>query len=334
MEIQLGNLLQQQELRCQLGMIRLLPRTLLHKNFRTRAYSTLSELLTLQNDLLDSRLFVKGVDQFQRDNLKFARDFSLLPLERVFVLHNGPMEPELRQLAYLGGYYSPGQSYYHLEQVSITSVLGSFVNGKYDKTLTTLELLRSYLHDCIHFNTFRSYKFSFNSQNDNVEPVQIYRHQYGFNFRKENGMSFSCPDPPGSKTTRNLGIIMEGLTDAFSKRSIERLLISESLEPLNLCDFQKVILHEITWVLDEVIEPSLLVPVERAYLSAIRAANDSVWNPYRKFLREFATHDAIEFEELLYSAMLNGDQLSFADYINNIHGDIDAFNCIFRQKGF
>ena len=63
-----------------------------------------------------------------------------------------------------------------------------------------------YAHDCLHYATFRRYRLT-----DRGEIVRV---QYGINFRQSDGRTYSAPDIPGDGPTRNLGIVMEGATDA------------------------------------------------------------------------------------------------------------------------
>jgi len=69
-----------------------------------------------------------------------------------------------------------------------------------------LDLVRSYAHDCLHCATFRRYQLT--------DRGEIARVQYGINLRRLDGRTYSAPDEPGNGPTRNLGIVMEGVTDA------------------------------------------------------------------------------------------------------------------------
>jgi hypothetical protein len=69
-----------------------------------------------------------------------------------------------------------------------------------------LDLIRSYAHDCLHYATFRRYRLT--------DRGEIARVQYGISFRQPDGRTYSAPDDPGDGPTRNLGIVMEGATDA------------------------------------------------------------------------------------------------------------------------
>jgi hypothetical protein len=69
-----------------------------------------------------------------------------------------------------------------------------------------LDLVRSYAHDCLHYATFRRYRLTGRGE--------IARVQYGINFRQPDGRTYSAADAPGDGPTRNLGILMEGATDA------------------------------------------------------------------------------------------------------------------------
>jgi hypothetical protein len=69
-----------------------------------------------------------------------------------------------------------------------------------------LDLVRAYAHDCLHYATFRRYRLT--------DRGEIARVQYGINFRQPDGRTYSAPDVPRDGPTRNLGIVMEGATDA------------------------------------------------------------------------------------------------------------------------
>ena len=66
--------------------------------------------------------------------------------------------------------------------------------------------MRSYAHDCLHYATFRRYRLTGRGE--------IARVQYGINFRQPDGRTYSAADAPVDGPTRNLGILMEGATDA------------------------------------------------------------------------------------------------------------------------
>jgi hypothetical protein len=79
-------------------------------------------------------------------------------------------------------------------------------HGPVSPQAAALDLVRSYAHDCLHYATFRRYRLTHRGE--------IGRVQYGINFRQPDGRTYSAPDEDGTGATRNLGIVMEGATDA------------------------------------------------------------------------------------------------------------------------
>jgi hypothetical protein len=88
----------------------------------------------------------------------------------------------------------------------------------------TLDLLRSYAHDCLHHGTFRRYQLTLDRQATRI--------QYGINFRRPDGLTYSAPDPPDATCTRNLGIIMEGATDTEAT-TITRATTRQPVSPVS-----------------------------------------------------------------------------------------------------
>ncbi len=75
--------------------------------------------------------------------------------------------------------------------------------------LALLDLLRAYAHDCLHYGSRRRY----------VDVGgELVRTQYGINFRRVSGRTYSAADPKGSSYTRNLGVVMEGACDREARR--------------------------------------------------------------------------------------------------------------------
>ncbi len=97
---------------------------------------------------------------------------------------------------------------------------GTVLNKNHVKniTLRTYELARSYLHDSIHANTFRSFRLD--------SELNIYRFQYGINYRDSNGCSFSFPKPSIKEGKINLNVLMEGVIE----KTISRFLLQQASE--------------------------------------------------------------------------------------------------------
>jgi|GEM_PF-6845957 len=114
----------------------------------------------------------------------------------------------------VGGFHdrrSLGYQYWY--QASFVVMLGRMVS----KELRTLELLRDFIHDCLHHSTFRSFRRTVRipakSPGDAKHRVpEVYREQYGINFRNEDGLSYSSPELTAlSPETINLNLLMDGV---------------------------------------------------------------------------------------------------------------------------
>lgn len=337
MERLFGNVEEKKELRFRLNSIRLFHFKLLQEKYSDIHFIPLSQFL-LDKSLeqkIDLSLFKKGIEVFYKNIENLTNDYNFLPLDRVFVgLYKSDTAD--RKFNEFGGYYSKYQTYYHYEQISVTSLLGCYVSKEYNKALTTLELMRSYFHDTIHFNTYRSYKLKYNYQVDNINLESIHRFQYGFNFRHENGNSFSCPDNLSAKVTRNLGVIMEGITDDFSKASIRNILEQEKITLSDLSYFENIIFTEMTSNNFKEVYPSPNVfdDAEIEYINKINQAYKSVWSLYYNFLGEFAIDSKQKFREFLFSTMIAGDFIGLRDYFNRYQNDDRGFDRLFKSANY
>lgn len=112
-----------------------------------------------------------------------------------------------------GGFHHPEQGYRHFQMGAIVTRYGDLADpSAVPAALVALDLLRAYVHDCLHYGAFREYR---------MWGGRVVRTAYGINRRDQYGRSYSAPDPSGSASTRNLGVVMEGAGDREA-RSIAR----------------------------------------------------------------------------------------------------------------
>jgi hypothetical protein len=130
---------------------------------------------------------------------------ALLPLERIWAGTRSAAGPGTARS--YGGFHHPAQGYRHVQMDAAVTVFGDLTGRTpVSPQAAALDLVRSYAHDCLHYATFRRYRLT--------NRGEIARVQYGINFRQPDGSTYSAPDIPGDGPTRNLGIVMEGVTDA------------------------------------------------------------------------------------------------------------------------
>ena len=129
---------------------------------------------------------------------------GLLPLDRVWAGTRSAAPPGSPRG--WGGFHHPAQGYRHVQMDAAVTVYGDLTGRQPVSRRPTRGPVRSYAHDCLHYATFRRYRLT--------DRGEIARVQYGINFRQPDGRTYSAPDQPGDGPTRNLGIVMEGATDA------------------------------------------------------------------------------------------------------------------------
>lgn len=318
-----------------LNDLRRSPINFLEKRFPKRLFIRLSNFLEHKDSSLfiEKDLFKYCVNLFYRNHKKMFKSFKKFPFERVFISVDIPNK---NPSCCLGGYYSYGQSYYNLEQVSITSILGFYSVKKYNKELVTLELLRSYLHDSIHFNSFREYRLKDVKEHELLSCDNIHRIKYGFNVRNESGISFSNIDKPGTKSTRNLGVIMEGITDESSKKFISNFIEGQNLNLKNLSLFENMILDEITNTSRNIYyntKDGIFTDQELRYISLVNKAYIDVWNPFHEFMNEFSFGKYDSFTGLLMASMISGNQDPIRSYFDKFLKK-GSFEEIFKSPHF
>ena len=130
---------------------------------------------------------------------------ALLPLERVWAGTRSAARPSTARSH--GGFHHPAQGYRHIQMDAAVTVFGDLTgHTPVSPQAAAMDLVRTYAHDCLHYARFRRYRLT--------DRGEIARVQYGINFRQPDGRTYSAPDIPGDGPTRNLGIVMEGATDA------------------------------------------------------------------------------------------------------------------------
>ncbi len=128
---------------------------------------------------------------------------SLLPPDRAWIATTSDDHSAF------GGFHYPSQGYRHWQMIAVITRYGHLASPEPpNPQLAALDLIRAYAHDSLHYGTYRRYQHN----PDGTGPV---RTRYGINFRRPDGRPYSRPDAPGTISTRNLGIIMEGATESW-----------------------------------------------------------------------------------------------------------------------
>jgi hypothetical protein len=244
---------------------------------------------------------------------------ALLPLERIWAGTRSAALPGSARA--WGGFHHPAQGYRHIQMDAAVTVFGDLTGRTpVSPQSAALDLVRSYAHDCLHYATFRRYRLT--------DRGEIARVQYGLNFRQPDGRTYSAPDSPGDGPTRNLGILMEGATDA------EATAISR----------QTAASCGITSMDPEPGTPGLALADATGTLAAGDAGDAlASGHPYARSLGRFGRTVTTRYPALLaeldtepgqahgqfVTAMINGDVAPLEAWLDARHGP-DAFARLFR----
>jgi hypothetical protein len=248
---------------------------------------------------------------------------ALLPLERVWVGTRSAAAPG--SVRAWGGFHHPAQGYRHIQMDAAVTVFGDLADRPpLSPQSAALDLVRSYAHDCLHYATFRRYRLTGRGE--------IARVQYGINFRQPDGRTYSVPDQPEDRPTRNLGIVMEGATDAEATDIASQTAKScgiTSMDPEP--DLSGLALADATGNLTA---------------SGIEAALASA-HPYARSMGRFGRTVTMRYQALLaelgggpgeahgrlVTAMISGDLAPLEAWLDARHGP-DSFARLFRAPSF
>jgi hypothetical protein len=227
-----------------------------------------------------------------------------------------------------GGFHHPDQGYRHLQMAALITMYGPLDRRSPEHpALALLDLLRAYAHDCLHYGSRRRY----------VEvagmPVRV---QYGINYRRTTGQSYSAADQHGSAHTRNIGVVMEGACDrearSLTRQTAEHFGITEPQEPVDGLAFR-----DVTGTLTEEDAGQAADAPMRAeqtrYAAALCAYETGVNRRYARFLAEFAPGEEAECHTRLLTAVITGDVAELGSWLDERHGP-GAFTGLFRTPGY
>lgn len=251
----------------------------------------------------------------------------LLPLERVLV---GVQSVEAGAF---GGFHYPNQGYRHLQMRALFTVYGPLDTGLPERpALAALDLLRAYAHDCLHYGSYRSYR---------LRGDEVVRTQYGVNFRRHDGRTYSAPDLAGSPTTRNLGVVMEGAGDREA-RAIAREAARQCgiPEPDGMDRFA---FRDVTGLLDVVDTADLareevreaVAPAQAAavFLESMGKYQAGVNARYSMFLEEIGRAEAEDLHATVLAAMISGVLTPLCEWLRERHGP-KAFEALFLSPAY
>ncbi|KKU58017.1 MAG: hypothetical protein UX81_C0026G0004 [Parcubacteria group bacterium GW2011_GWA2_47_12] len=191
------------------------------------------------------------------------------------------------------------------------------------KEIRTLELIRNFLHDCFHHSTFRSYRraMRFPAASTGISKhrvPEVYREQYGINFRDKDGCSYSSAElTRHSPETINLNLLMDGVVI---------MVVSELMHnankwlPAHTSGLERAIVNEI-----------FLEPFDTALLPHAHSFYVAVTEPSRKFVAHWGGDTPIV---LALQAMMSGELGAIKCFFEEKTGTTNVWEKMFKKPGF
>ncbi|WP_423735807.1 hypothetical protein [Chitinophaga caseinilytica] len=269
-------------------------------------FKNIPNLYTLDDYLIKNESFQAWIDWARAKFAQMHPELTGIPGDRYFVgvdSREGDM----------GGFHGKiAGGFFFIENRALAIMLNSrFIDNP---LLRQLELLKSYIHDSIHYSTFR--RISAVPPAMDV-PFPVYRQQYGINFKNPDGTAYSTV----SATRRaplsiNLNLLMDGVTDLIASAMVKELSNSNSfaLQP----GLAQEVFHDITGA-----------TVNFDHYERARDFHQTVLTPTRRFL-EFWDKDNT-LVPLLLDGMLTGDLQRLQSFFNERTHVDNSWELIFKM---
>lgn len=260
--------------------------------------------------------------------------YAALGLSRTLPLNRVLIGVRSADAGAFGGFHHPNQGYRHLQMAAVITAYGPLATGQPERpALAALDLLRAYAHDCLHYGSYRSYR---------LRGDEVVRSQYGLNFRRHDGRTYSAPDLAGSPTTRNLGIVMEGACDrearAITWAAARQYGVAEPAGGIDRYAYR-----DVTGRLDAVDTGALGHPDVRAaaapgpagrrFLESMGKFQASVNARYCRFLTEIGQSEADGLHSTILTAMISGNLTSLCTWLRERRGP-RAFEALFLTRAY
>ncbi len=281
--------------------------------------ATLPNPITLANPLLEEVIDLnqfwgivsQSLDECEK---RYGIRLNLLKPERYYT--SQPVEDND-----IGGFYSPHslgyQYWYHGAFVIMLS------NKVASRKLRTLEFARDFLHDCFHFSTFVSFRRVLRTPAKSPADAkhcvpEVYREQYGINFRNEEGLSYSAKTLTAySPETINLNLLMDGVI-VLTVAELMRQTSGDVAKNMNALE-------------EEIRKEIFLEPFDIAMFPRAHGFHNAVTDPSRIFVEHWGGMNLVT---LVLQAMMNGNLQPLKDFFEKKVGTSNAWEKKFRRSGF
>ncbi|MFE2679853.1 hypothetical protein [Streptomyces hygroscopicus] len=251
-----------------------------------------------------------------------------LPLDRVLLGVQSSMDGAF------GGFHHPNQGYRHLQMRAVITTLGPMATGQPERPdLAALDLLRAYAHDCLHYGAYRSYR---------LRGDEVFRSQYGVNFRRHDGRTYSAPDLAGSPTTRNLGVVMEGACDrearAIARAAAQQCGVAEPTDAVHRYAFRDStgrLTEEDVGDLARAEVRAAAAPSAAAaeFLRSMGGFERAIDARYERFLAEVGRAEVEDLHATVLTSMITGVLTPLCEWLRQRRG-AKAFEALFLTPAY
>jgi hypothetical protein len=205
-----------------------------------------------------------------------------------------------------------------------------------DPQLAALDLLRAYAHDSLHYSAHRVYQW-----HATATAVKIVRTRYGISFRRPDGRTYSSPDEPGTMSTRNLGIVMEGATDheaqAITRQAADTAGIAEPTTDPDCLEFRDITGRLTPTDFDAcqitLADASGADCGRLAFLAQMARYHRTVGSRYDAFLAESCPAAPEELHAVIITAMITGSLAELSQKLDQQYGPA-AFRRLFKASSY
>lgn len=222
----------------------------------------------------------------------------------------------------LGGFHSKlGLGYQYWYHAGFVVALNKVLISK---KLRTLELARGFLNDCFHHSTFRSFRRAIRLPTSSMDIAkhrvpEIYREQYGINFRNQDGYSYSSPGLTArSPETINLNVLMDGVIVMVVAELVKEYMGVSKIYSENG-------LEEETW------KEIFLEPFDQKILVRADDFHKSVTVPSRLFIEHWGGKRLVQ---IILNSMMNGVTEPLEHYFDEKTGESNTWEKKFKNPDF
>ncbi|OHA32159.1 MAG: hypothetical protein A2928_00505 [Candidatus Taylorbacteria bacterium RIFCSPLOWO2_01_FULL_45_15b] len=227
-------------------------------------------------------------------------------------------EPPESNLGGFHGLHSLGYQYwYHAAFVVLLD------RRLVSKELRTIEMIRNFLHDCFHHSTYRSFRrvIRIPAASANVAKnrvPEVYREQYGINFRDQDGFSYSTSRlTERSPEAINLNLLMDGAIILVIAELMREAVGDEA--------------HGSSQLEKEIRKEIFLEPFDAFVLQRAHRFYKSVIEPSQLFIEHWGGRD---FTVLVLQAMMSGELQALKQFFDEKTGTQNVWEKRFKRPGF